>query len=96
MDWCEDFQFNLEYLQYVNRIYVLQKPLYYYVKTKGSLVDTKIDFAETIRTKRILFKYYKELYQTLDMYQKNRLRVQTFFLEFARDKRRKNDTARLA
>lgn len=96
LDWCEDFQFNMEYLKYARNIFVLQKPLYYYVKTKGSLVDTKIDFAVTVRTKRILFDYYKELYQSLDLYEKNKLRIQTFFIDFARDKRRKEDTARLA
>lgn len=93
LDWCEDFQFNLEYLQYVNRIYVLQKPVYYYVKTKGSLVDTKIDLPTTVRTKRILFDYYKELYQSLELYEKNRLRIQTFYLQFARDKKRKEENA---
>ena len=101
LDWCEDFQFNMEYLQYASDICVLQKPLYYYVKTKGSLVDTKIDFAVTVRTKRILFDYYKELYRSLDLYEKNKLRIQTFFIAFARDKdagekKRKEDTARLA
>ena len=42
LDWCEDFRFNLEYLQYVVNVAVIQTPVYYYVKTKGSLVDTKL------------------------------------------------------
>lgn len=87
LDWCEDFRFNLEYLQYVSKICVLQEPTYYYVKTKGSLVDSVgTDFSEMIRTKKILFSYYKELYQSLDLYEKNRLRLQAFYVEFARDK----------
>lgn len=86
MDWCEDFRFNLEYLKYVANVAVLLHPFYYYVKTKGSLVDSKIDLRETIRTKRILFGYYKELYQILDMYEENKLKIQSFYLEFARDK----------
>lgn len=86
LDWCEDFKFNLEYLKYVSNIQVETKPIYYYVKTKGSLVDSKIDLRETIRTKRILFGYYKELYQALDMYEENKLKIQSFYLEFARDK----------
>lgn len=96
LDWCEDFKFNLEYLQYVNRIYVMQKPIYYYVKTKGSLVDTKIDLPNTVRTKKLLFDYYKDLYQSLELYEKNKLRIQTFYLEFARDKKRKNEHVKLA
>ena len=96
LDWCEDFLFNLEYLQYVNRIYVLQKPIYYYVKTKGSLVDTRIDLHCTVRTKKLLFDYYKDLYQSLELYEKNKLRIQTFYLEFARDKKRKSEHVKLA
>lgn len=86
MDWCEDFKFNLEYLKYTSNVQVLTTPFYYYVKTKGSLVDSKIDLKETIRTKKILFGYYKELYQILDMYEENKLKIQSFYLEFARDK----------
>ena len=86
LDWCEDFKFNLEYLKYTSNVQVLTTPFYYYVKTKGSLVDSKIDFKETIRTKKILFGYYKELYQILDMYEENKLKIQSFYLEFARDK----------
>ena len=37
LDWCEDFKFNLEYLKYVSNIRVETRPIYYYVKTKGSL-----------------------------------------------------------
>ena len=96
LDWCEDFLFNLEYLQYVNRIYVMQKPIYYYVKTKGSLVDTKIDLPNTVRTKKLLFDYYKDLYQSLELYEKSKLRIQTFYLEFARDKKRKSEHVKLA
>ena len=96
LDWCEDFLFNLEYLQYVNRIYVMQKQIYYYVKTKGSLVDTKIDLPNTVRTKKLLFDYYKDLYQSLELYEKNKLRIQTFYIEFARDKKRKNEHVKLA
>ena len=76
----------MEYLQYVVNVAVIQTPVYYYVKTKGSLVDTKIDMKQIIRTKRIIFEHYKELYQILDMYEENKLKIQGFFLEFARDK----------
>lgn len=96
LDWCEDFQFNLEFLQYARSIYVLQNPLYYYVKTKGSLVDTKVNLRTSIKTKQILFEYYKELYQALDLYDKNRLRLQAFFIEFARDKKKKDSVEKLA
>ncbi len=93
LDWCEDFRFNLEYLQYVGKVGVVTRPLYYYVKTKGSLVDTQVNFQQTIRTKRVLFDYYKELYKAIDLYEENRLRIQMFYLSFAHDKIKKVRTA---
>lgn len=86
LDWCEDFQFNLEYLQYAGKIGVITKPLYYYVKTKGSLVDTQVDLKQTIRTKKILFEYYRDLYKAIDLYEENKIRIRMFYLSFAHDK----------
>lgn len=86
LNWCEDFQFNLEYLQYAGKIGVITKPLYYYVKTKGSLVDTQIDLKQTIRTKKILFEYYRDLYKAIDLYEENKMRIRMFYLSFAHDK----------
>ena len=86
LNWCEDFQFNLEYLQYAGKIGVITRPLYYYVKTKGSLVDTQVDFKQTIRTKKILFTYYRDLYKAMDLYEENKLRIRMFYLSFAHDK----------
>lgn len=93
LDWCEDFKFNLEYLQYVNNIVLVKEPLYYYVKTKGSLVDTQVNIPQIIKTKRILFNYYKELYKSLDLYEENKLKIQLFYLSFAHDKGKKKKLA---
>lgn len=89
LNWCEDFRFNLEYLRYIQTVAVVFQPVYYYVKRKGSLVDTQVDFATTVKTKRVLFQYYKELYDALDMYEDHKLRIQSFYLEFARDMERR-------
>lgn len=89
LNWCEDFQFNMEYLQYVKKIYVQRGALYYYVKTKGSLVDTEINFSKTVKTKRKLFAYYKALYQSMDLYEKNRMRIRWFYFAFAMDRTQK-------
>lgn len=86
LNWCEDFQFNLEYLQHIGKIGVIRKPLYYYVKTKGSLVDTQVNFQQSVRTKKILFDYYKELYKAIDLYEENKFKIQMFYLSFAHDK----------
>ncbi len=85
LNWCEDFRFNLEYLQFVKNMYVVKKPIYYYVKTKGSLVTAQINLTQTVKTKRILFDYYKELYKSIDLYDENKLKIQMFFLAVARD-----------
>ncbi len=92
LNWCEDFLFNLEYLQYIKDVCVIKKPVYYYVKTKGSLVSTQVNLKQTIRTKRILFDYYKDLYKSIDIYDENKLRIQMFYLAVARDpgKRKKS------
>ena len=93
LDWCEDFRFNLEYLQYVGKVGVITRPLYYYVKTKGSLVATQTNFHQTVRTRRILFDYYKELYRSIDLYEENKLRIRMFYLSFAHDKIKKIKSA---
>lgn len=93
LNWCEDFLFNLEYLQYVGKVGVITKPLYYYVKTKGSLVDTQINFQETVRTKKILFDYYKDLYKAIDLYEDNKMKIKMFYLSFAHDKIKKIKSA---
>ena len=91
MDWCEDFLFNLEYLRYASLITVLKDPLYFYVKTKGSLVNTKTTPANVIKTKLKLYEYYKELYRSMDLYEKNRLKIQLFLLQSAADRKKRLD-----
>lgn len=86
LNWCEDYQFNLEYLLYVRNVYVTKTPLYYYVKTKGSLVATQINFSQTISTKKILFEYYKDLYKSFDLYKENKIKIYLFLIAVARDK----------
>lgn len=85
LNWCEDFLFNLEYLQYIQNVTVLRKPLYYYVKTKGSLVSTQINLRQSVRTKRILFDFYKDLYKSMDLYKENKFKIQLFYFAVARD-----------
>ena len=45
VSWCEDFMFVLEYLVHAKTFFAVQKPLYYYVKTKGSLVSQGMSLA---------------------------------------------------
>lgn len=88
ISWCEDFLFNLEYIRYADRFYALRAPLYYYVKTKGSLVNQGVNITATIQMKLTVFEYYNQLYKDIldeEEYQKRRLKVYRFFLDAASD-----------
>lgn len=89
LKWCEDFLFNLDYLRFARFIQVSKVPVYYYVKTKGSLVSTQTTPANVIKTKLLLYDYYKSLYESLDLYEDNKWKIQMFLLQSARDKKQK-------
>ncbi|MDO4490932.1 MAG: glycosyltransferase family 2 protein [Lachnospiraceae bacterium] len=87
INWCEDFLFNLEYIRYAQRFCALNIPIYYYVKTKGSLVS-QANLSKTIRTKLTTFEYYNRLYQEVfdeETYEKHRLKVYRFLVDAAKD-----------
>ena len=88
ISWCEDFMFNLEYLRHTDTIYALRVPIYYYVKTKGSLVTQGLSLTKTIKMKRMVFEYYHDFYKSVlteEDYEKNRLSVYRFLLDAAGD-----------
>lgn len=88
ISWCEDFMFNLEYIRHVERIYALPVPVYYYVKTKGSLASQGMSLSKTIQMKRMVFEYYHAFYKdvlTEEDYEKNRLQVYRFLVDAAGD-----------
>lgn len=85
MSWCEDFLFNLEYIKYARLIAAVPKPLYRYVKRPGSLVATQATLRRAIRVKRTTFAYYKELYQTLDLYDEQKGSVYRYLISAATD-----------
>ncbi|MBQ8851820.1 MAG: glycosyltransferase [Oscillibacter sp.] len=87
INWCEDFLFNLEYIRWAKRFYALGVPLYYYVKTKGSLAS-QISLSKTVRMKLTMFEYYNRLYQEIfdeEEYEKHRLKVYRFMVDAAGD-----------
>lgn len=88
ISWCEDFMFNLEYIRYAERFIALKVPVYYYVKTKGSLVSQSATIANTVKMKLGIFEYYNNFYKhTFDeeYYEKNRLRIYRFLVDTATD-----------
>ena len=88
ISWCEDFMFNLEYIRHCERFYALQVPIYYYVKTKGSLVSQGMNISKTIKMKLMVFEYYNDFYKqilTEEDYEKNRIQVYKFLVDAAGD-----------
>lgn len=89
ISWCEDFLFNLEYIMHAEVFYALHAPIYYYVKTKGSLVATQgMSISKTVKMKFMVFEYYNKFYKhVLDPkdYEKNKFQVYRFFLDAAGD-----------
>lgn len=88
LSWCEDFLFNLEYIYHAKTFYALQAPVYYYVKTEGSLVSQGMSLSKTIKMKLLMFDYYNNFYKNIldeEEYEKNRLQVYSFLVKAATD-----------
>lgn len=88
VSWCEDFMFNLEYIRHIQTIYALKVPVYYYVKTRGSLVSQGMSMKKTIQMKRTVFTYYNNFYKDVfgeEDYEKRRIQVYRFLIEAAGD-----------
>lgn len=88
VSWCEDFMFNLEYVRHTRRIYAMKIPVYYYVKTKGSLVSQGLSMKKTIQMKRTVFAcyndFYKDVFDDMD-YEKRKGKVYRFLFDAAND-----------
>lgn len=88
ISWCEDFLFNLEYMRHCNVFFALKVPVYYYVKTKGSLASQGGNISRAIKMKLMVFDYYNSFYKhvlTEEDYEKSQLQVRRFLIEAARD-----------
>lgn len=85
VDWCEDFLFNCNYIQYIRLVAAVPQPLYYYRKRPGSLVDTHINLRTVAETKRSTFAYYKDLYRKLDLYEDQKAGIYRYLLSAATD-----------
>lgn len=88
ISWCEDFMFNLEYIRRAERFHALQLPIYYYVKTKGSLASQGLSISKTVKMKLTVFEYYHRFFKTVldeEEYERSRLKVYRFLVDAAGD-----------
>ena len=59
ISWSEDFIFNLEYIRHIQDIFILRSPVYYYVRTEGSLVYNNNNLvARMIKMKLDVYRHY--------------------------------------
>lgn len=88
VSWCEDFMFNMEYVRHIHTVYALKVPVYYYVKTKDSLVSQGLSMKKTIQMKLNVFTYYNSFYKDVlgeEDYEKRRGRIYRFLFDAASD-----------
>lgn len=88
VSWCEDFLFNMEYVRHISSVYVLKRPVYYYVKTKGSLVTQGMSMKKTIQMKRRVFAQYNAFYKDVfgdEDYEKCKVQIYHFLFDAAGD-----------
>ncbi len=86
--FAEDFIFNLEYLLHVEKVAPLKAPVYYYVKTEGSLVSQGMSLSKLYQMKTNVFTYYNDFYKNVldeKEYRKDRLQIASFLIDGARD-----------
>lgn len=67
------------------RFRALQKPVYYYMKRKGSLVSTEAVSTEAVKVKFELLEKYRDLYQSIGLYEEHKLKINSYILAVAKD-----------
>lgn len=88
VSWCEDFMFNMEYVRHIRTVYALKVPVYYYVKTRDSLVSQGLSMKKTLQMKLNVFTYYNNFYKDVlgeEDYEKRRGRIYRFLFDAASD-----------
>lgn len=83
LSWSEDFLFNLEYIRYAQRFFALDEALYYYVKNPSSITHTQMDLFNVVKTKATLFSYYKDLYESLGLYEQYKPQIYKYLIATA-------------
>lgn len=85
LSWSEDLLFNLEYIRYAERFTALRTPLYYYTRQGRKSLSSFVNPAQVLQTKAELFRYYKQLYTDLGLYEAYRLNIYGYLIATAHD-----------
>ena len=81
--WAEDLVFNLEYILYANVFVSISKAGYHYVQNPQSICHTQINPATIVQNKLQVFRYYKDLYTRLGIYEEVRPQLYKFLVDIA-------------
>ena len=81
--WAEDLVFNMQYIQYAEVFASIGTPGYSYVQNPQSICHTQINAARLVQNKLQMFRYYKELYTRLGMYEEVRPQLYKFLVDIA-------------
>jgi len=88
LSFCEDFVFNLEYILRCRSIFPLQVPVYYYVRTEGSLVSQNLNLPRLIQSKTSIYAYYDQFFRTLldeETYEQERMHIARYLVSAGTD-----------
>lgn len=88
LNYCEDFIFNMEYLLHTKTINPLPVPVYYYIKTEGSLVTQSMTLTKVVSTKINVYSYYNNFFRNVldeKQYRKDRLAIAGYLVNSASD-----------
>ena len=83
MRWAEDLVFNMQYIQYAAVFASIGQAGYYYVQNPQSICHTQINPATIVQNKIQVFRYYKDLYTRLGMYEQVRPQLYKFLVDIA-------------
>lgn len=83
LGWSEDFVFNLEYIRYAESFAALKTPLYYYVYNPKSILHGQLSPVDMVQSKMELYKYYKDLYQKLGLYEQYKAQLLKYLISTA-------------
>ncbi|SFB02884.1 Glycosyl transferase family 2 [Acetitomaculum ruminis DSM 5522] len=89
LEFGEDFVFNIEYVEKINKISIVDFSGYHYIKYNYDAVSnrhkesflTKENFINYVKQKILIFHYYKELFEHLDIYVENKNKINDYLIK---------------
>ena len=88
ISFAEDAIFNLQYLMHTDMISIIKSPVYYYVKTEGSLVSQNISIQNIVKMKKTVIRYYDDFYRQIldeDEYEARRPIIYGYLIAISTD-----------